>query len=102
MNKLKIARTNAKLTQKIVAEKINVTAATLSRYESGDIQPDPNTLKKLSLIYNVSVDFLLGLEPEPTQKEKAIDETMALYNQLPEQDKEKVKAFIQFVATHKE
>lgn len=62
MNNFKIARQNKKLKQSAVAAELDVTAATVSRYESGDMQPDNNTLIKLANLYDCSIDFLLGQE----------------------------------------
>ena len=64
MYKIKEARKASKLTQRQVSEALNVTAATYSRYENNLIQPDPQTLLKISKILNVSVDYLLGAEPQ--------------------------------------
>ncbi|WP_298882797.1 helix-turn-helix domain-containing protein [uncultured Phascolarctobacterium sp.] len=48
--KFKEARKSARLTQKEVAQALNVTAATYSRYENGLIQPDPETLKRIAVL----------------------------------------------------
>lgn len=48
--KFKEARKSAGLTQKEVAQAMNVTAATYSRYENGLIQPDPETLKRIAVL----------------------------------------------------
>ena len=64
MYKIKEARKASKLTQRQVSEALNVTAATYSRYENNLIQPDPQTLLKISKILNVSVDYLLGVETQ--------------------------------------
>lgn len=60
MNNFKIARQNKKLKQSAVAAELDVTAATVSRYESGDMQPDNNTLIKLANLFDCSIDYLLG------------------------------------------
>ena len=57
--KFKEARKACGLTQKEVADMLGVTAATYSRYESGIIQPNPKTLKRISTLLNTSIDFLL-------------------------------------------
>ena len=59
MYRLREARTNAKMKQKEVAALLNITPATYSRYESGQIDPDPKTLIKLSEIFGTTVDDLL-------------------------------------------
>jgi transcriptional regulator with XRE-family HTH domain len=60
MNNFKIARQSKKLKQSAVAAELDVTAATVSRYESGDMQPDNNTLIKLADLFDCSIDYLLG------------------------------------------
>lgn len=60
MYKIKEARHAAGLKQKDVAQILNVTPATYSRYESGIIRPDPVMLIKISEILNTTVDYLLG------------------------------------------
>jgi len=55
------------MTQKELAQKLNLTDATLNRYEKGHRKPDPKTLSKIAEILHVSVDWLLGRtdHPEP-------------------------------------
>ena len=60
MNNFKKARKDKNFTQSYVAEILNVTNATISRYETGNMQPDNETLKQLSELYSVSIDYLLG------------------------------------------
>lgn len=52
------------LTQKQVAEKLNVTQQTYSDYELGHITITAEVLIKLSSIYGVSIDYILGLKDE--------------------------------------
>lgn len=47
------------LTQKAIADVLNVTNATYSRYEAGIMQPDPPTMCKIAEIFGVSIDYLL-------------------------------------------
>ena len=51
------------ISQKWVAEKMNTTYATVSRYVSGERVPSVESLVELAQTLNVSVDFLLGVEP---------------------------------------
>lgn len=48
--------------QRELAEYLNVSQNTYSQYETGVIELTAPTLIKLSRFYNVSVDYLLGLE----------------------------------------
>ena len=63
MLRLREARKENSMTQTQVAKYLNVTTATYNRYEKGVIRPDPDTLKNLASLFNVSVDYLLGLPP---------------------------------------
>jgi len=58
--RLKSLRTQNKLTQKQLAEKINVTHVSISGYESGNRSPDTDTLQKLADYFEVTTDYLLG------------------------------------------
>lgn len=60
--KLKEAREKAGYTQKEAAQKINTTNNNLSNYERDYRDPDTETLRKLSELYNVSTDYLLSKE----------------------------------------
>lgn len=57
--KLKFCRTNAKLTQKQVADQLNVSRKTISGWENGHSYPDTASIVKLSDIYDISLDDLL-------------------------------------------
>ena len=58
LNELRIER-NFKL--KEVAEKLNVTIRTISRYEDGTREPSVEMIIKFCKLYDVSADYLLGL-----------------------------------------
>ena len=59
--KLKSLRTEMKLTQKQVAERIGLAISAVSSYESGTRYPSYDVLIKLAQIFHVSTDYLLGL-----------------------------------------
>lgn len=50
-------------TQVLLAQKLGVTKQTVSNWENDNIQPSIDMLVKLSNIFNVSTDYLLGLTP---------------------------------------
>jgi len=57
------------LSQKQLAEALSLSNVQLSRYELGSRTPDPDTIVKIAMFFNVSTDFLLGMTPsvkEPT------------------------------------
>ncbi|WP_439391142.1 helix-turn-helix domain-containing protein [Bacillus velezensis] len=61
--------------QDVPAEKIGLTGKTLSNYERDYRSPDPETLKKLAELYDVSTDFLVGKEEKHKPKSK-LDQTI--------------------------
>lgn len=61
-NKLKTLRTNAKLTQQQLADKMNITKSVVSYYEKHDKYPSADVLIQLAEIFNVTTDYLLGIE----------------------------------------
>ena len=60
--KLKEARENANLSQQDVADKLNVSRQTISKYELNINEPDLETIKELSYLYQVDINYLLGME----------------------------------------
>lgn len=54
-------RTEQKLSQRQLGEKIGFCNQTISFWESGGREPDLDALVKISKYFEVSVDFLLGL-----------------------------------------
>ena len=59
--KLKSLRTEQKLTQKQVADRIGLAISAISSYESGTRYPSYDVLVKLARIFHVSTDYLLGM-----------------------------------------
>jgi len=60
--RIKKARLDKELTQKQLAELLNVTDATINRYEKDLRKPDPEMLKAIADVLGVSVDYLLNGE----------------------------------------
>lgn len=60
--KLKMLRAEKSLSQVQLAEEFGVDKSTIAKYETGERSPDLETLVRLARFFNVSTDFLLGLE----------------------------------------
>lgn len=60
--RLRSAREKKRLSQVEVYRRTGINNKTLSRYENDGTEPDADSLKKLAELYEVSVDFLLGVE----------------------------------------
>ncbi len=60
--KIKSYRESKKMTQKEIAEILEVEATTVSKYEKGMLEPSIESLKRLSNIFGVTIDELLSLD----------------------------------------
>lgn len=58
---LKKYRKNNGYTQKQLADAVGVTQQAVAKWETDKASPDPEMLKKISSIFNISVDTLLGI-----------------------------------------
>lgn len=77
--KIKKFRNEKKLTQKDIAEQLNVSFQTVSKWENDENEPDIYTLKKLSKIFNCSLDCLLSNEED----NKEVSETKEESKEVP-------------------
>lgn len=78
-DKLRKLRADHRLTQLQVAERIGVTKAMISAYETGVRFPGYDTLIKISRLFGASTDYLLGLVSKNTiDVEGLSDEELAL------------------------
>ena len=59
--RLKKARKRKGLSQMDVFDAVGISNKSLSRYENGDTAPNPDTLKRLIRLYDVSSEYILGL-----------------------------------------
>ncbi|MBD2860839.1 helix-turn-helix domain-containing protein [Paenibacillus oceani] len=57
--RLKSARNSKRLTQQQVADSLGLNFTTISKYENDKSQPDNEILHQMSILYNVSIDWLL-------------------------------------------
>lgn len=107
--KLKQLRTDRNLTQSELAEKLNLSKANISKYESNDIEPNLQTLTAISNLFNISIDYLLKNSSKIQDGSKALDEelqqllndpdTMVAFKDfknLSDTDKQEIINFIRF------
>ncbi|MCC8196274.1 MAG: helix-turn-helix domain-containing protein [Ruminococcus sp.] len=71
--KLLALRTKAGLSQEDLAEKLDVSRQSVSKWESGSSIPEIDKILKISEIYGVSTDYLLKDEVEELPTEVAVD-----------------------------
>lgn len=86
-SRMKDLREQQDTSQKQLAEQLGMTNVQLSRYESGDRKPDPDTIARIAEFFQVTTDFLLGAE-------SSIRDPKTAYLTAPEQILlEKIKQF---------
>ena len=66
--RLKELRKERGFTQQKVAMDLNMSQNTVSRYETGEHEPGIAELIGFAAYYGVSVDYLLGLTDDPSQR----------------------------------
>lgn len=98
--RLKNLRKEAGLTQRQIAEKLQVGQNSYSNWEKGKRTPIQPTIEKLSEILNTSTDYLLGKTDIPDRDleidiDNAIDNSVA-YDGTPitDNDREIIKNFL--------
>lgn len=75
--RLKEERANKGLTQEELGKFLNLSKAAISLYETGEREPDYDTLKIMSELFGCSTDYLLGLSDERRPAEKVIEEAIS-------------------------
>ena len=65
-NKLKSMRKSQRLTQQQLADRLGVAKSVVSYYENGERFPSYDVLIKISRIFHVTTDYLLGVERKYT------------------------------------
>lgn len=92
-SRLRKLREQRNMTQTELSQMLGMkTYTTVSKWESDDNFPKGKDLKVLAELFNVSSDYLLGLEKEITNK-KSIE---SIYNQLDQPRKTKVYNFAEY------
>ncbi len=76
MNRLRDLREDKDLLQKDIASYLNMSQTGYSKYEVGTNDIPTSVLIKLTIYYNTSVDYILGItnEIKPYPRAKNVDE----------------------------
>lgn len=102
-SKLKALRSENKMTQQYVAERLNVARSTIAGYETKDRQPSHEKLTALANIFHVTVDYLLdetsvSLEDAPcniyADEEKKL---IAKYRKLSPESRKKLIEYLRLL-----
>lgn len=68
LSPIKDLRLGKNMKQSELAVALGVSVATISNWERGVYEPDQNSLLRLSEMFNVTVDYLIGNESEQQKK----------------------------------
>lgn len=74
-NSLFEARKKSGLSQEDVAEKLGVSRQTISKWETDETLPDIKQAKRMSLLYNLSLDELISFNIDIKTLEEVIEKT---------------------------
>lgn len=66
--KLKELRLEKKLTQKQLAIILDCNQSMITRWEKEECEPTESVIKRTAIFFNVSADYLLGLEDDTGSK----------------------------------
>ena len=97
--RLKNLREEKKISQQKLAIELNVSQASISKYEKGLAEPDIPMLCTIAEFFHVSVDYLIGrTSTRSTPSAMPLDDReqalLQHFNALTENQKEKVEMYI--------
>lgn len=68
-NRIRELRKQNKMTQLDLADRLNVEFSNVSKWELGKNNPSTELIQKIAIIFNVSIDYLLGQTDTPSPTE---------------------------------
>jgi transcriptional regulator with XRE-family HTH domain len=103
--RLKEERENKHWTQDYFASLLGISNGTVSGYERNYREPDIDTLIKISDLFNISIDYLIGksdkrdsVNPKNTSKNTLSDEI----NKLPDDKRKMIETMLKVFKTEQE
>ena len=103
LHRLKELRRQTGISQKQLADVIQISQQSVNKYENHDVQPDFDTLMRLASYFNVSVDYLIGFSDYPRSfaDDKSADFSseelhfLSLLSQLSPEEKDSILSIMQ-------
>lgn len=100
--RLKLLRKEKKMTQAALAKELTYGSTAISNYESGHNQPSILDLKKIASIFDVSLDYLLGVNEirrpyEPGKKTDDFKTFIYYFEMLEDNGKKELLLYIQWL-----
>lgn len=98
MNQIKSLRKAKKITQKQLGDVLGVAESTISMYESGNRQPDVDTMRKIADYFNVTIDYLIGGENISSSDKDELDKKIIkIFDSLSEADQAQVLDYARYL-----
>lgn len=102
MNRIKNLRETSNETQEELGKILNVSKATISKYENGTVEMSNDTLIKLANHFNVSTDYLLGRTDIPDMLNEPIQIAASMkdgldISDMDEDEKKFINDFVKMV-----
>ncbi|ABR48765.1 helix-turn-helix domain protein [Alkaliphilus metalliredigens QYMF] len=88
------------MTQEELGRKINQTKSNVSKYETGTLEPNIQTLNLLSDIFDVSIDYLVGksnIKKQDACIGAEMHELMNNLGNLSEESKKELEKYVQLL-----
>lgn len=96
---LKKTREEKGLSQTDLAEKTSLQPSAISHFETGRRAPSFDNLRRLADALEVTSDFLLGREIDPTASGPTIQTIFKDAQKLSDEDREKLAEFARYLAS---
>lgn len=82
-------RKEKRLTQTALASNIGVSVAQLTRYETQGVQPNAEALKRMAMVFGISIDYLVnGTVEEKAENTLTDSKLLSLFKQVESMEKE--------------
>lgn len=101
MNRIRELREEKNITQVRLSIELEVSQETISAYEMGKYYPSVKSLLKLREIFDVNIDYILGLSDtrtEPVYSRTLKDDEQAViqtYRKMDEKGKDRAQAYME-------
>lgn len=96
MTHIKDLRTAHGFTQQHMANILGITRGAYANIENEKREPDISTMILLADYFDVTVDYLIGHEKEPTVKDDGLTEMERLFLSLPRERRQEVLRFMEY------
>lgn len=75
-DRLRELRKKRGLTQLQLAEALKINRSTLAKYETGENEPDHQTMQQIADFFGVTVDFIIGNSDDPASSAESLPPTV--------------------------